>query len=115
MSKGFLLNLVFISKHIVPTGYLGITLFPFIFLKNKELKEDKELLNHERIHLQQQKELLVGFFYLFYFLEWIVKFIIYRNGYTAYLNLSFEREAYQNECNLYYLQSRKIYSFFNYL
>ncbi|MFY7672560.1 hypothetical protein ACOSP6_15870 [Tenacibaculum sp. MEBiC06402] len=109
------LSLVLISKHIVPPGYLGITLFPFIFLKNKELKEDKELLNHERIHLQQQKELLVVFFYLFYIIEWAVKFIKYRNAYMAYMNLSFEKEAYQNEPDLGYLKSRKLYSFFNYL
>jgi polyferredoxin len=107
--------LIFISKYIVPKGYEGITLFPFIFLKNKELKENEILVNHEKIHLRQQKELFVIFFYLFYFLEWVVKFITYRNGYTAYLNLSFEREAYQNESDLSYLKSRKSYNFFNYL
>lgn len=109
------MSLVLISKYIVPSGYLGITLFPFIFLKNKELKEDEELLNHEKIHLRQQKELAVIFFYVFYLLEWILKLMIYRNGYIAFLNVSFEREAYQNECDLDYLQSRKIYAFFNYL
>ncbi len=107
--------MIFISKHIVPKGYEGITLYPFIFLKNKELKENEILVNHEKIHLRQQRELFVIFFYLFYAFEWMIKLVKYRNAYLAYLNLSFEREAYQNESNLNYLRSRKLYSFFNYL
>ncbi|CAL2092503.1 Peptidase M56 domain-containing protein [Tenacibaculum sp. 190524A05c] len=107
--------MIFISKYIVPRGYVGITLYPFIFLKNKELKENEVLVNHEKIHLRQQRELFVIFFYLFYVVEWIIKLIQFRNGYLAYVNLSFEREAYQNESNLNYLKSRKLYRFFNYL
>ncbi|CAL2075786.1 hypothetical protein T190611E02C_10244 [Tenacibaculum sp. 190524A05c] len=84
-------------------------------MKNKELRENEVLVNHEKIHLRQQKELLVIFFYLFYVVEWIIKLIQFRNGYLAYINLSFEREAYQNESNLNYLKSRKLYRFFNYL
>ncbi|CAL2075770.1 hypothetical protein [Tenacibaculum sp. 190524A05c] len=84
-------------------------------MKNKELKENEVLVNHEKIHLRQQRELLVIFFYLFYVVEWMIKLIHFRNGYLAYINLSFEREAYQNESNLNYLKSRKLYRFFNYL
>ena len=38
--------------------YRGITLWPFIVL-NKHEKGKEALLNHERIHLRQQIELLV--------------------------------------------------------
>jgi UDP-galactopyranose mutase len=107
--------MIFISKLIVPKGFHGITLFPFIFLKKKSLKQDQILINHEKIHLKQQKELLILLFYLIYGLEWIVKFFIYKNGYLAYRNLSFEREAYQNENNQEYLKKRKLWSFLNYL
>ena len=107
--------MIFISKHIVPKGFVGITLFPFIFLKEENLKEDKVLINHEKIHLKQQKELLILFFYLIYGLEWVLKFFIYKNGYLAYKNLSFEREAYQNENTPHYLKNRKNYSFMKYL
>ncbi|PKH49188.1 hypothetical protein CXF68_00135 [Tenacibaculum sp. Bg11-29] len=107
--------MIFVSKHIVPKGFVGITLFPFIFLKRKDLKHNYELVNHEKIHLQQQKELLIVFFYLFYFFEWAVKFLKYRNSFKAYKNLSFEREAYLNEENLYYLEKRKTWTFLNYL
>lgn len=107
--------MIFTSKHIVPKGFTGITLFPFIFLKNSVLKEDKTLINHEKIHLQQQKELLIISFYIFYGLEWLIKLLKYRNHYLAYKNLSFEREAYQNENNFNYLKTRKPWAFLNYL
>ena len=107
--------MIFISKHFVPKGFNGITLFPFIFLTHNQLKNNKTLIHHEKIHLQQQKELLIIFFYIFYGLEWCIKLIKYRNRYLAYLNLSFEREAYQNQHNLNYLKTRKTWAFLNYL
>ena len=107
--------MILISKHIVPKGFVGLTLFPFIFLKRKDLKHNAELINHEKIHLKQQQELFIIFFYVFYGLEWSIKLIKYKNGFLAYKNLSFEREAYMNENNLYYLEKRKFWAFLNYL
>lgn len=107
--------MIFISKYIVPRGFVGLTLFPFIFLKQKDLKMDLTLINHEKIHLKQQLELLIVFFYIFYGLEWVIKYFKYKNGYIAYRNLSFERETYQNEGNLEYLLKRKPYTFIRYL
>lgn len=100
---------------MVPKGFVGVTLYPFIFLKREDLKHDAELINHEKIHLQQQQELFIVFFFLFYLIEWTFKFLKYRNKFLAYKNLSFEREAYQNQDNLYYLDNRKIWAFLNYL
>jgi len=107
--------MIFISKYIVPKGFIGITLYPFIFLKEKKLKNDVILLNHEKIHLKQQQELLIIFFYIFYGLEWFYKLAKYKNKHKAYQNLSFEREAYFNEKNLTYLKTRKLWAFLNYL
>lgn len=107
--------MVFISKFIVPKGFVGITFYPFIFLKTASLKENKVLINHEKIHLQQQLELLVVFFYAFYIVEWLFKLFKYRDRRIAYKNLSFEREAYQNEDNLLYLKKRNILGFRKYL
>ncbi|OAD43450.1 hypothetical protein [Polaribacter atrinae] len=107
--------MILISKHIVPNGFVGITLFPFIFLKNKKLKENKTLINHEKIHIKQQAELLLIFFYIFYILEWILKFLRHKNRYLAYKNISFEREAYQNENNFNYIKNRKFWAFIKYL
>ena len=105
--------MIFISKHIIPKGFIGLTLYPFIFIKRKDLRYNYELINHEKIHLKQQQELLIVFFFLFYITEWFVKLIIYKNKHLAYRNLSFEREAYLNENNLYYLEKRKFWSFIN--
>ncbi|CAM1348816.1 MULTISPECIES: hypothetical protein [Tenacibaculum] len=107
--------MIFISKHIIPKGFIGLTLYPFIFLKRKDLRYNYELVNHEKIHLKQQQELLIIFFFLFYAIEWLIKLIIYKNKHLAYKNLSFEREAYCNETNLYYLEERKLWAFLSYL
>ncbi|PQJ80835.1 hypothetical protein [Polaribacter porphyrae] len=107
--------MIFISKFMVPKGYTGITLYPFIFLKKKHYKKNKILINHEKIHLRQQLELLIFPFYVIYGLDYLVKLIVYKNHLIAYKNISFEREAYQNESNLNYLKNRKLWAFTKYL
>lgn len=72
-------------------------------------------IRHEQIHLCQQKEMLVVFFFLWYGIEWIVRLIQYRNTITAYKNISFEREAYYNQLKEGYLEIRKHYSFLKHL
>ncbi|QXP72579.1 hypothetical protein H0I31_02440 [Tenacibaculum sp. AHE15PA] len=107
--------MILVSKRMVPKGFVGVTLYPFIFLKRKDLKHNAELVNHEKIHLEQQRELFIIFFFLFYFIEWFIKFLKYKDKLKAYKNLSFEREAYLNENNLYYIEKRKFWAFLNYL
>nr|WP_026753903.1 hypothetical protein [Sediminibacter sp. Hel_I_10] len=107
--------MVFISKLALPKGYVGLTIFPFIILKYEHLKTDAVLMNHERIHLKQQLELLILPFFIWYFLEFIVRLVQFRKWNTAYRNISFEREAYKNEQNLKYLPSRSLLSFLKYL
>ena len=106
--------MILISKYFVPNGYTGLAVFPFVFLKYKELKQDKMLINHEKIHLRQQLELLIIFFYLIYFLEFLIRLIQYKNWKRAYRNISFEREAYINEKDLNYLKSRSFWKFLKY-
>ena len=84
----------------------AITLFPFIILR-KKYKGSEVLLNHESIHLEQQKELLIVGFYLWYLVEWIIRLFMRGN---AYRNISFEKEAYTNQDNLNYLKTRKRYN-----
>ncbi|WP_298510055.1 hypothetical protein [uncultured Kordia sp.] len=107
--------MVFISKYIVPRGFRGITLYPFIFLRYAEDKRNAILIHHERIHLRQQLELLILPFYVLYVLEWLIKLCYYRNRNKAYLNLSFEREAYQNEADFTYLKKRRLFQFLRYM
>lgn len=106
--------MIVIFTYFIPKNYYGITIYPFIFLKNKELKKDTVLINHEKIHLKQQLELLIIPFYLLYGAEWLIKLLKYKNRYLAYRNLSFEREAYENEHNLNYLKNRKLFNFLHY-
>ena len=94
--------------------YRGITIWPFVILKNR-YKENKILLNHERIHLRQQIELLIIPFYLWYGLEFLIRCIQYKSWDKAYRNISFEREAYVNDRNLNYLPKRRIWSFLHHL
>ena len=82
----------------------AITLFPFSIFYRRTLTVEE--INHELIHLQQQKELLGIFFYLIYFFEWIFK---------GYYRISFEIEAYTNESDNDYLAIRKKYAWIKYM
>ncbi|MEJ1224098.1 hypothetical protein [Sediminicola sp. 1XM1-17] len=107
--------MVVIFKYIFRRNYVGLTLWPFIILKNTALREDLILINHERIHLKQQLELLVLPFYIIYVLEWMFRSILYLNTYKAYKNISFEREAYENEKDLEYCKNRRPFGFIKYI
>jgi len=104
-----------VTKYLVPKGYRGIALFPFVFVKYSMDKENAVFVNHERIHLRQQLELLIIPFFILYFLEFLLRLIQYRNRDLAYRNVSFEREAYANEKDLYYLKQRSFWLFLKYI
>jgi len=107
--------IVVTSKYLVPKGYTGITLFPFVFVRNNVLAANPVLINHERIHIRQQAELLIIPFYLWYCIEYGIRYLKYKNGKTAYRNISFEREAYAHEHNPDYLKQRELWGFLKYL
>lgn len=90
------------NKHYPPKGFRAITHWPFVFYKT--LRNDT--VRHETIHGMQQKELLIIFFYLIYLIEWIFK---------GYRNISFEKEAYENETNHMYREERKLFAWMKYL
>ncbi|MFE3847955.1 hypothetical protein ACFX5D_08265 [Flavobacterium sp. LB3P45] len=104
-----------VTKYLIPKGYRGLAVFPFVFIKYKVDKENLFFINHEKIHIRQQLELLVFPFFIWYFLEYLVRFIQYKNADLAYRNISFEREAYANELNLSYLRKRSFLRFLDYL
>ncbi|HRH64887.1 MAG TPA: hypothetical protein PLU53_01180 [Bacteroidia bacterium] len=89
----------------------GIALYPFILI-NTRFRHDGTVLNHERIHIRQQIECGILFFYIFYVLNYLYNLIRYRNHNKAYRNILFEREAYRFENDSSYLQKRRAYSFF---
>lgn len=107
--------IVLVLKYLTPKGFRGITLFPFVILVSKKDREDAVMLNHERIHISQQKEMLVIPFFIWYGTEFLLRLIYYKNKHLAYRNISFEREAYGNEKDLGYLQRRSFWSFLKYV
>lgn len=97
-------------------NFVGMAIFPFILLRDKNDKGDLHLVHHERIHIIQQLELLVIPFFMWYGIEYVYRLIQYKfDGHKAYRNISFEREAYANEHDLDYLKKRKFYSFIKYI
>ena len=83
----------------------AITLWPFGIYVRKNYLKMVYIVNHEKIHWQQQKEFPV-IFYLWYFVEWIFR---------GFYRISFEQEAFDNQNNLEYLSTRKRFAWFKYL
>ena len=106
-----------IYNNLIPfKGFIAINLFGVLFVRNEYKKRFDSggfttTLNHESIHTEHIKELGYIFFYIWYFIEWLLR-LPFGN---AYYNISFEREAYANEKNIKYLQARKHYSFLKYI
>jgi hypothetical protein len=105
--KGFV-----ISVNYLPVD--AITIFPFIFLKKSKLPVIKSWLQHERIHLLQQAELLIVFFYVFYLLNYLYLIVVLKDHQKAYRSIAFEKEAYINQSSPAYLFNRKMFAFLNY-
>jgi hypothetical protein len=104
-----------VAKYLIPKGYRGMAVFPFVVMKYGLDKTNEIFVNHEKIHLKQQKEMLIFPFFIWYFLEYLVRLIQYKNKDLAYRNISFEREAYTNEEDLDYLKNRSLFGFLNYI
>jgi hypothetical protein len=107
--------LLIVSRYFTPKGYSGITIFPFVFIREKLQRNNQVLMNHERIHIRQQAELAVVPFFIWYGLEFLIRWIQTGNKAYAYRNISFEREAYAKEGDITYLKKRPIWKFLRYL
>ncbi len=86
-------------------GIRALAFWPFIIVPTTTIIDD-ELINHERIHLRQQIEMLIIPFYIWYLIA------LYKKG---YMEISFEKEAYANENDLTYLKKRSIFAFRKYI
>lgn len=106
--------IVIVSNYFIPKGFRGLTLFPFVFLRDEKDKRNAVLINHERIHLRQQVELLIVPFFILYGFEFLFRFIQHKDFNRAYRSISFEQEAYTNEKDLHYLKQRSFGSWSSY-
>jgi len=108
------MEIIKINKSL-PDNVEACACYPFIVVNPKILKYKRKydiVINHERIHLEQQKELLVVFFFLIYYLEYAYHFIRTLDSYTAYRKISFEKECFRHQKNLNYLSKRVRYNYF---
>ena len=104
--------MLIIHNRLIPfKKYDAINLFGLLFCR-KGTTITSDLIQHERIHTRQMIEMGFIFFYLFYVIEWLIR--IPMQG-RAYLNISFEREAYQHMDDPNYLIHRKPYAWVKYL
>ncbi len=102
-----------ITSKLIPTG-ICLNLFGTFWTRDPNWI-DKYVINHERIHTYQQRELLVIPFYIIYLVEWCIRRFQYNSWKQTYYNITFEREANKHGNDLTYLESRKHYSWINFL
>lgn len=107
--------ILIVFKYLTPKGFRGITFFPFVILVDKKDGLNPVFVNHERVHIRQQLEMLVIPFFVWYGIEFLYRWIQYQDKHKAYRNISFEREAYSNEKDLYYLKQRSFWKFLKYM
>ena len=88
--------------------------WPFVVIRGEEYV-DEYFINHEKIHLKQQVELLFVGLIVWDILETLFWMIRGKSLAQAYLLRSSEQEAYQNQHNLIYLQSRHFLEIKKYL
>ena len=100
------------SRYLPPLRrHVAINLFG-VFFVHPNVHVNERLINHERIHTAQMRELGYLPFYLIYLIEWFIRLVMKGN---AYLSISFEREAYRHENDFDYLSRRKHYAWVKYL
>lgn len=90
----------------------GLSVFPFVVLReyHRNTERGTIILNHETIHFRQTVETLVVGFYVVYVVNYLINLLIYRHPILAYKNLLFEREAYSNQTDLTYCDTRRWFS-----
>lgn len=78
-------------------GFVGINLFGVLFVR-KEFRGNLpvDLIQHEQVHTEQMKRDGYLYFYCRYLYEYIRNLCKYKDSRTAYYNVSYEIEAYNN-------------------
>lgn len=98
-----------------PHGFKAINLFGILFVR-KNANIDEVTLNHEAIHTAQMRELLYVFFYILYLIDWLIGLVVYGfDTKRAYREICFEKEAYENQGDLGYMEKRNLFNFLKYI
>lgn len=108
------------NRYIPFKGFDAVNLFGVLFAR-KGFSADPFILNHEKIHTAQMKELLYIGFYMVYVFEFFFRMLqcLFQDNSKhkgislwnrAYRLISFEKESYGHEKDLEYLRKRKQYA-----
>ena len=93
----------------------AMALWPFILVQNLETKESKVTIHHEKIHFRQQLEMLIIPFYFTYLIYYIYFRVKGSSHFQAYLLIPFEKEAYANDSDFKYPETRKWWAWRRYI
>lgn len=119
-----------VYNNLIPfKGFIAINIFGILFVR--ETYRDKLLrttYTHESIHTEQMLDFVFGLkplliiggiiFYILYLIEWIIKLLV--SAFTlgkinAYRSISFEQEAFNNQREKNYPQTRKRFGWIKYM
>ncbi len=124
--------IVFRTRYLPLKPYAAMA-FGYVLLLKRGVRLTPSLLRHETIHWHQCRELLVVPFYVWYLLEWAIRFLqvglqrcarqkAHKDSRLrqslarqAYFNIAFEREAYAHQNDPTYLCRRPFWAFCSYL
>jgi len=102
---------VVLSK-LAPIEVNAFSFGPFVFARGELTATSRQ---HETIHYHQQIEMLFVFQWLLYASFSVYGFFKKSSGKEAYYNNPFEREAYDNEKNVMYLDERPMWNWTKYI
>lgn len=109
------------NKFIPFRGFKAVNLFGVLFVRGNA-RIDERTIRHESIHTEQMREMLYVPFYVWYGIEWAVRYLAWslekkpcdpNDG--PYDRMGFEREAYANDRDAGYLENRRPYAWLKYL
>lgn len=103
------------NKYIPFEGFSAINVFGVIYAKHGTYISPTTI-RHERIHTAQMKEMLYIFFYIWYGIEWFIRFLCTLDSHKAYKSMGFEKEAYSNQHKMVYIEDeRKFWNWVKYI
>lgn len=128
------------NKIIPMKGFKALTVWPFIFIHSSYADRFNDIdTNHEEIHGNQQMEVLAisvmivtiltlclgislwiyllcpFIYFLWYTIEWLIRWGVYEDRDKAYESICFEQEAYQHEADFNYCVVRKHFAWLSYI
>ena len=97
-----------------PKPYDALNFAGFIWVRNIDVLTEN-VMRHEAIHTIQARALWYVPYYVWYVSEYLIRLVYCMNHGLAYSNISFEREAYENEEKIEYKNERKRFDFLKYI